>query len=237
VTTYRERRLARADRLDTWAESNEQKADERYQAVRQTLDMIPPGQPILVGHHSEGRHRRDLARMDQNMRRSVEHSKKANRQASSAAEIRAQADGAIYDDDPDAIERLTAKLAELEAERGAINAYNKAHRAGKVTPELVAAVPRKFREWYADKGERIAPYATQNLGGNIKRTRDRLARLTARQERTGTTAKPARGLSLRYAGSCTECGTELAAGTFAYFDRSSRSVTCAPCHNGTGEDR
>jgi hypothetical protein len=33
-------------------------------SAHQILDIIPPGQPILVGHHSEGRHRRDLARVD-----------------------------------------------------------------------------------------------------------------------------------------------------------------------------
>ena len=36
------------------------------------------GQPILVGHHSEGRHRRDLKRIDNNMRKSVEESEKVD---------------------------------------------------------------------------------------------------------------------------------------------------------------
>ena len=52
-------------------------ADARYAAVKTTMNMIPMGQPILIGHHSEGRHRRDVARMDANMRKSIE----ADRQA------------------------------------------------------------------------------------------------------------------------------------------------------------
>ena len=35
------------------------------------MDGIPPGQPILVGHHSEARARRDKKRIDSGMRRAV----------------------------------------------------------------------------------------------------------------------------------------------------------------------
>ncbi|WP_132290495.1 DUF3560 domain-containing protein [Kribbella sp. VKM Ac-2568] len=38
-------------------------------ARRQISDHIPLGQPILVGHHSERRHRRDIERMDRLMQR------------------------------------------------------------------------------------------------------------------------------------------------------------------------
>jgi len=50
--------------------------------------MIPPSQPILVGRHSEARHRRDLARIDRAMRRSIdadEASKSYGRRAAAAA--------------------------------------------------------------------------------------------------------------------------------------------------------
>lgn len=43
------------------------------------MDMIPLGQPILrVGHHSEGRHRRDLARIDSLMGKGVEQGREAD---------------------------------------------------------------------------------------------------------------------------------------------------------------
>ena len=43
-------------------------SDAAWQAEHGILDMIPVGQPILVGHHSERRHRRDLDRAE-NLRR------------------------------------------------------------------------------------------------------------------------------------------------------------------------
>src|SRR5450759_4941326 len=47
----------RAQRLDGVSDA----LDQRASAMS---DMIPFGQPILVGHHSEGRHRRDLAKIN-----------------------------------------------------------------------------------------------------------------------------------------------------------------------------
>lgn len=226
--TYRERREAKAERLREWAAKREAKATALHDQADRLASAIPFGQPILVGHHSEGRDRRYRARIGATMDRAVENDRTAARMASRADGIRAQNDGAIYDDDPDAIEQLTAKLAELEAERAAIVAYNKTARAGRPDPTGLAP------KWaHRADGNPLPAYATNNLGGNIKRTRDRLARLTARRERTGSTAKPARPLSLKYAGTCADCGASLAVGIFAYYDRSTRSVTCQPCHEGT----
>jgi Domain of unknown function (DUF3560) len=74
-----EREAARTERIEDRQNGLEIKAgklaaesDQRYAAVRQMQDRIPFGQPILVGHHSEKRHRKDLARMTANMDKSVE---------------------------------------------------------------------------------------------------------------------------------------------------------------------
>ncbi|MCX4244198.1 DUF3560 domain-containing protein [Paraliomyxa miuraensis] len=82
-----ERALDRAERLEERADRLAAQAAAEYQKGRAVLDRIPMGQPILVGHHSEGRHRRDLSRADASMRRSVEASdgaKDARRRAQSA---------------------------------------------------------------------------------------------------------------------------------------------------------
>lgn len=63
----------RADRADTTATA-------AYTDMKRTADMIPFGQPILVGHHSEGRHRRDLARIDRRMGQAVEGWREAERE-------------------------------------------------------------------------------------------------------------------------------------------------------------
>ncbi|MEO7716338.1 MAG: DUF3560 domain-containing protein [Capsulimonas sp.] len=90
----RQRRLNRAERLEGWAESRTRQSDAHYRTVRRIGDMIPFGQPILVGHHSEERARRDAARMDSNMRRSVESSNMAADHSEKAANLRRLAEDA-----------------------------------------------------------------------------------------------------------------------------------------------
>jgi|SRR5450755_4721239 len=62
----------RAEYHEELAGVAQSRADGHWNAERGILDMIPMGQPILVGHHSEGRHRRDLARADSHMRHGLE---------------------------------------------------------------------------------------------------------------------------------------------------------------------
>lgn len=172
--TYRERRERKAERLREWAEKRDAKASAAYESADQIASMIPFGQPILVGHHSEGRHRRNVERIDNGMRRSVENSRKAEEMRSRANNIERAAKQAIYSDDADAIERLTEKLATMEAQREAMKArnaeYRKSHKA-----ELKAITSSYMRN-------RALPhpsYELQNLSGNISRCRARLAQLTA----------------------------------------------------------
>jgi hypothetical protein len=79
-----ERETDRADRLEARAEMLSDRAarhqtiaDSADAARRQIDDHIPLGQPILVGHHSERRHRRDIERMDRLMQTTVESSQVA----------------------------------------------------------------------------------------------------------------------------------------------------------------
>lgn len=157
--------------------------------------VIPFGQPILVGHHSEGRDRNYRDRIDRTMERGVEHARKAEDMRSRAEGIEAQLERSIYDDDPDAVERLEERLAVLEAERERFKAYNascrKAARTGG-TGDLsllteseraeVASLAR-VAGYQLGPGGALPSYKLSNLSGNIKRNRDRLAALQARVER------------------------------------------------------
>jgi hypothetical protein len=58
-----ERAEERADRFEEYAESRRADSAEAFDAGRRLADSIPFGQPILVGHHSEGRARRDAERI------------------------------------------------------------------------------------------------------------------------------------------------------------------------------
>lgn len=74
----------RADALTAKAERKGAEADARYAAAQAIGEGIPMGQPVLVGHHSERGHRRDIARMNGHMRKSVEVAAEAESAAARA---------------------------------------------------------------------------------------------------------------------------------------------------------
>lgn len=194
MTTYRERREARAERLRGWADSREAKAQTAYERADSIASQIPFGQPILVGHHSEGRARRDQDRIWNGMRRSVEHADKAASMRSKADNIDAAAARAIYSDDDNAAEALEARISKLEAERDRIKAFNAAVRKAKqVTSDALDLLDAKQRADYLGTAERCAyilgpcgtmpAYHLSNLGGNITRNRKRLEQLRRKANR------------------------------------------------------
>ena len=192
--TYRDRRLARAGRYRQWAETRQQKAATSFAAADTSASQIPFGQPILVGHHSERRHRRDLERIHNGIARGMEHQQKAASMTSRADEIERQADRAIYNDDPDAIEQLEARIAELEGTRERRKAINREIRKGtgweqRIVPPLTdeeRADLLRAAQFAGTKG--YPPYVFQNLSGNITRQRARLAEL--RSERPASDSEP-----------------------------------------------
>lgn len=214
--TYRERRMKRAEKLREWSESNAAKSDQKYEAVQQISEGIPFGQPILVGHHSERRHRRDIDRMQSGMSASVELERKAQVQASKADNIEAATEHAIYDDDPDAIERLTEKVAALETRREQMKAanakYRKEHR-----DELKAMTAY-------ERGQSVPypSYAITNIGGNISRCRERLTRLQRERE----TGPRDRLISARFDSECTECGAKIERGQSIRYNKQ-QGARCA----------
>ena len=172
--TYRERRLRKAERLTEWADKRDERSDTAREQADRIAGMIPMGQPILIGHHSESRHRRDLDRINKGHERSLADSRKADEMRSRAANIQAAADRAIYTDDPDAIEALRERIATLEAQRATIKAENAAYRATH-REEL-----KGLTAYGRDKALPHPSYVLTNLGGNITRNRKRLAQLEER---------------------------------------------------------
>ncbi|MEU7092994.1 ParB/RepB/Spo0J family partition protein [Kitasatospora aureofaciens] len=72
-----ERAEGRAERFEDRAGRAVAASDARRAASDRISDGIPFGQPILVGHHSEGRARRDVERMHSHMRKSIEEGDRA----------------------------------------------------------------------------------------------------------------------------------------------------------------
>jgi hypothetical protein len=216
MSTYRERREARADRLEGWAEKREERGVAAVERARDMASVIPFGQPMLTDHYSYGRDRRYRERIGSTFERGFADLKKADEMAGRAEGIRAQVGGSIYSDDADAIERLTEKIAGLEAERERIKAYNKSCRSAggadlslltEAERENLASV-RRVAAWQVGARGEFPAYHLSNLGGNITRQRKRLAQL----ESAGSRPVVARSMFARFSSVCGGCGERIEKG-------------------------
>lgn len=70
-TTLAERAEVRAERFEGYHEKRAEESERAAEAVGSIADNIPLGQPILVGHHSEKRARKDAQRIENGMRKAV----------------------------------------------------------------------------------------------------------------------------------------------------------------------
>ena len=235
--THRERLERRAERRREWADSRSASSAAALERAHGIADGIPLGQPVLVGHHSERGHRRDLERIESGLRRGFEHADKAAEHADKAAGIESQLAGSIYSDDVDAPERLAERIAELEAERDRIKAYNASCRRGARDLSLLderqredlATVARVQSYALGPKGE-FPAYALQNLGGNIRRNKQRLEEITRTREMVaaGDRGTP-REMSARFSSTCADCGREIEKGSPILYFRVTREAVHANC--------
>ena len=69
----------RGERLEERAGKHTAKSETAHRRFESISSGIPLGQPILVGHHSERHHRRDIARMESALGKAVEHGREAER--------------------------------------------------------------------------------------------------------------------------------------------------------------
>lgn len=219
--TTRERREARAARLEEWAAKRAGQSDGMHDAARAHTAQIPFGQPILVGHHSEKRHRNAISRGWDAMGRAVENDQKAASMADRAANIRAQAAGAIYTDDDDAAERLTEKIEKLTAQRDAWKAANAAYRK-EHKEEL-----KGLTAWAKSERLPVAGYQITNQTANIGRLKQRLAGLDQARARQATD----RVITARRSGSCADCGAQIQQGDQIRYSRAN-GARCATCEEG-----
>ncbi len=178
---YQERKETRIARFEQRADRAQAEGDAAYNAAHEIMRRIPPGQPILVGHHSERRHRRDLDKIDRNMRKSFEADEKAAYYTSRAAS--AASNTAISSDDPDALDKLAEKLAALQATQAmmkAVNAYYRKHKTLDGCPDLTPGMRQSIetswaRGWYV--GIPFPPYELSNNNANINSVKRRMEAL------------------------------------------------------------
>jgi len=183
--------LDKADQLDRDANA----AHDRSNAA---VAGIPLGQPILVGHHSEGRHRRDIARSHKAMDKSMELTRKAKYYREKAASV---GHAGISSDDPEAVQKLVQKVERAEQMQTMMKGANKAIRKAlgrkpaEATDEQKAAAVAALVELgatEANAAQLIAPdfcgrfgfasYHLTNNNANIKRMKKRINELRAANE-------------------------------------------------------
>ena len=127
-TAYASKRTARIERMRGKAAKLNAASEAARASSQRIADRIPVGQPILIGHHSQRRHERDLKRIRKSFSKSVSLATAAadlNRRADRAAKSTA-----VSSDDPDAVDKLREKLARINAARERMRAANAAIRAG-----------------------------------------------------------------------------------------------------------
>lgn len=186
MNDYEEKRQARIDRLHARADALGSAAESTIDHARRMADVIPFGQPILVGHHSEGRDRRYRGRIDAKFRKGfalAEAAKDAERRA-----IAAEDNDAVSSDDPDAVDKLRDKVAKLKKTQDQMVRVNRALRAGKTDDEIAAltdigitaALVAKLREPDFCGRTGFADYQLKNNSANIRRLEQRIEELAAK---------------------------------------------------------
>ena len=183
MNAYELRQEARRERLAVAAAKRRDEAQALLGSARTMADVIPFGQPILVGHHSEGHDRRFRARIDGKFRKGIALHKKAEE-----LERRAESVGTagVSSDDPEAIEKIREKVVKLEASQERMKSANKCVRKN----DRVGLAALRFNEkqietlFTTDFAGRLGfpDYAITNNGANIRRLKQRIEELEKRAQ-------------------------------------------------------
>lgn len=120
---FEERKQNRINYACDQAQKNTQKSDELYKKAKQMASVIPLGQPILVGHHSEQRDRNYRNKIHDTFGKAFAAQDKANYYEEKAESI--ENNNSIFSDDPNALNKLKQKLHSLQEIQDFMKAANK----------------------------------------------------------------------------------------------------------------
>lgn len=217
MNSYEAKQEARRARYEELAEKAEREAAAAYKRadLREEVSGIPLGQPILVGHHSERRHRKAIERADNAMRKSIELDRKAAHYRAKAENIGTAGNGSaiISSDDPEATDKLAAKIAKAEADQTFMREANKLIRKALKNPDIAerGVDAAAFADYLASlralkpgfpataAAELLKPdfcgrigfasYQLSNNNANIKRMKARQAQLAKAADRETTSTE------------------------------------------------
>lgn len=173
------------ERASERAHKATQKSAAFYEQSKSLASLIPFGQPILIGHHSEKRSRRDADKIFNDMGKSVAESKKADYHAHKAQTI---GSGGIASDDSEAVAKLKAKLKRLETAQDLMKTVNKIVKKYKDHSEQLKALINygtseqdaiKLLEPGFNGRVGYASYSISNNGATIRATKKRIEEVQA----------------------------------------------------------
>ena len=193
IAAYRQKKEAKADRFRALQDRATQRSQALYEQQKKMSEIIPFGQPILVGHHSEKRDRAYRKRMIAKMDKAMMEQKKAEFYERKVKAAERNRD--IRSDDPLAITKLKEKLAVLEKNQEIMKVKNAAWRQYKKTgkKDKLQAIGftdediKKSEQWFeslpyfkTEKQDNIfyADYLLKNNNANIRRIKQRIEELT-----------------------------------------------------------
>ncbi len=137
-----------------WAQVSDAKSSASFEASKEGDDIIPFGQPVLVGHHSEKKHRALLARNHKRMDKCVEHSAKADTHRIAAENIEAQLKKELPIDTPECLPHLQEALEQAKARHKYLKENKEAREhsycltyANKKVKDLTARLDKAKHLW------------------------------------------------------------------------------------------
>lgn len=182
---FHQRRENRIEHAENMASKKEAESTELYLRSTEMASVIPMGQPILIGHHSERRDRNYREKIHNTMGRSVEASNKAGYYADRAESIKNNE--AIFSDDPEALQKLEAKLKSMSDLADFMKAANvcirKKDRDGFL--RLPMASEKTWEELHSEKrfgGFGFAGFTLSNNSAERRRLKQRIEKLKKLQE-------------------------------------------------------
>lgn len=184
-SNYEERKQNRLEAYQNLAAKNESLSTSLWKQSDKMASVIPMGQPILVGHHSEKRDRNYRAKIHNTMAKSIEAGKKAKYYEDRAETLLNGT--AISSDDPNALDKLQTKLENLLKLQELFKEINKVIKkncpdAEKVTllVEMGINEQRAIKFLQPDFCGRVGipSYKLTNNNGVINNTRKRIEHLT-----------------------------------------------------------
>lgn len=196
IQEYAIRVQSRLTRLRNRADSTEAEAQREIDRASQMASVIPFGQPILVGHHSERRDRRYRDRIHSGYQRGFEAMKRAERQRERAEA--AEKNRVISSDDPAAVVKMQAKIDEAVKRQEFMKLVNRhvrslrnkdwsdLQRADALLQKVEGLSARNAYAFFQPDfvGRYGFPsYALTNNNANIRRMRQRLETLKAQAQR------------------------------------------------------